>query len=699
MTELETKHELVHKVICEDFVDVNTATGVVHQSPGNGEEDFFAARKRGVPIFAPFDDEVKFTQDAGVFNGIFARDTDAIVVEELRKRGLLVAVKTIKHEYPTCWRSHHKLVWLARREYFLRTDKINDKVVKAAENVEYFFEPPKNRFLSFLREGKPWCISRERVWGTPLPIWKCEKCGAKTLVANKQELFEKALEKPQGHFELHKPWVDRITLKCEKCDAIMHREDFVLDTWHNSGASPHARFTEEEFEKYVPTEFLTEAMDQTRGWANSLLLEHVILTGRAEAPYKAFLFQGLVQDEKGRKMSKSLGNVIEANKLLEKYSADLCRFYLLWKCSPETFMNFDLQELTRRPYQVLSTLYHLNRFFVQNAEYDNFNPQKHTLEWVKKERQLKNSDLWLLSKLQGIIEEYTARLEKCEFNFALAVLEDYVIEAISRLYVPMVRKELWTDDPETLNRRLAIYATLWHVLKTVTFLFNPVTPYLSEMLYQKVYRKLDLTLPESVNFETWPKSDEKMRNKTLEEDFQTLFKYVSLVYSARQSAKLKRRWPLPKMVVVAPEEVCTALRNVEELLLELANVKTAEYTQKRPEYTSQEGWLSASEDNMQIILNVQRDESFLGEGLMRDLARRVQSLRKELGYVPTDILEAVHIAELDNDSIMLLQPFLKEMEKLVRAKIVNLHSRLEEIEAKWHEYQLDDKKIYIAIPR
>ena len=695
--ELEGKHELVHKVVLEDFVDVNTATGVVHQSPGNGEEDFFAAQKRGVPIFAPFDDEVKFTDDAGAFKGLFARDADQKVIEELRSRGLLVEVKTVKHEYPTCWRSHHKLVWLARKEYFLRTDKINAKVLEAAETVQYYYDSPKNRFLGFLKEGKPWCISRERVWGAPLPIWKCEKCGAKTLVASKEELVQKALEKPPADFELHKPWVDRIVLKCEKCGGLMRREDFVLDTWHNSGASPYARYTDQEFEKYVPVDFLTEGIDQTRGWANSLLLEYVILTGKPESPYKAFLFQGLAQDAKGRKMSKSLGNSVEANKLLEKYSADICRFYMLKKCSPIDFMSFDFNELNKRPYQVLSTLYHLSRFLLQNAEFDGFNSKEHTLEWAQREKQLKKADLWLLSKLQEVIEAYTGKLETCEFNFALAALEDYVIETVSRLYVPMVRKELWTDEPETLNRRLAVYATLWHVLKIATLLFNPVTPYLSEALYQKVYRKLDSELPESVNFENWPQPDDKLRSKTVEEEFATLFKCVSLTYAARQTAKLKRRWPLSKMVMVAPEKVCSALKSVEDLFLDLANVKNVCYTETAPEHAEGKDWVSATEADLQVFLNVQRDDKLLGEGLMRDLARRIQALRKELGYMPTDMLNAVHVAELDDESAKLLEPFVKEMEELVRTKTIRLGGSREDAKTEWHEYQMDDKKVYIAI--
>ena len=696
--ELETQNPLVHKVIGEDFVDVNTATGVVHLSPGNGEDDFWAAQRRGVPIFAPFDDEVKFTKDAGQFDGVFARDADFLVVEELRNRNAFVKVTKVKHEYPTCWRSHDKLVWLARKEYFLRTDKINGKVLEAAEKVKYFFEEPKNRFLGFLKEGKPWCISRERLWGTPLPIWTCEKCGDKRIVGSKKELFENAQEAIPANFELHKPWVDHVTFKCEKCGGTMRREDFVLDTWHNSGASPYARFTDEEAAKLVPTDFLTEGIDQTRGWANSLLLEYVILTGKPVAPYKSFLFQGLTQDAKGRKMSKSLGNVIETNRLLEKNSADLCRFYMMRKCSPIDFMNFDLQELNRRSYQVLSTLYHLSRFFLQNATFDEFTPSKYTLEWTFKAKKLQAADLWLLSKLQEEIEDYTGKLERSEFNAAVAGLDDFVIETLSRLYVPMIRKELWSDEPETFERRQTIYALLHHTLKTATLLFNPVTPFLSETLYQKVYRQLEPDLPESVNMAAWPVPNGKFRDKILEQEFETLLQAVSIAYAARQQGKLKRRWPLSKAIVVAPEKTLEALKQLEPLFLELTNVKAAEYATQVPEWVGGENWVSAQEDEVTVFVSGQRDDTLLGEGIMRDLARRVQALRKELGFVPTDVLESVHIAELDAESMGLLEPYLDEMAGLVRARKVYLHaSRKEEFDADWHESELDGKKIYLSI--
>ncbi|MBN1784869.1 MAG: isoleucine--tRNA ligase [Candidatus Bathyarchaeota archaeon] len=687
---------LIHTVVDEDFVDVTTATGIVHLAPANGEDDFLASQKRKLPMFAPFNEQAIFTEDAGKFAGFFVRKTDSMVIEELEKRRLLLKMKPIKHEYPTCWRSHHKLVWLARREYFVWIDKINDKVMEAAQKVQYFFDSPKNRFLAFLKEGKRWCISRDRTWGSPLPIWICEKCGAKTLVASKKELVEKAIELPGKDFELHKPWIDRVILKCESCGGRMQREHFVLDVWHNSGASPYARFTDQEFSKLVPVNFLTEAVDQTRGWANSLLLEHVIMTGKPVAPYEEFLFQGFVLDAKGRKMSKSLGNVLEINKMLQERSADITRFYFLWKCSPIDSMNFDPRELKGRPYQVMSTLYHLHNFFMQNAEYDNFNPKKHTLEWSTEQNVLTAPDRWLISKLQGLIGEFTEKAETCEFNFALSALEDFIVNILSREYVPMIRKDLWSDDPETLNRRLAVYSTLWHVLKTLVLISNPTTPFISEALYQAVYKKLDDSLPETVNLDSWPRPNLTLKDAALEEEFDVLLTTLPIVYSARQDAQLKRRWPLAKAIVVAPEKSQKALKKLEDLFLELTNIKAVEYADELPEFEAKQ-WAIASEGKVQVLLERTRDDALEGEGLMRDLARRVQALRRDLGFSPTDIVEAVHVAKLDDKDMELLNPFLTEMEGLVRAKTVQVHGERVKVDAEWHESKLDKKKVYVAV--
>ncbi|MFQ6134479.1 MAG: class I tRNA ligase family protein, partial [Nitrososphaerales archaeon] len=306
------RNERVHSVVAEEFVDVTTGSGLVHLSPANGEEDFEIAKRRGVPIYNPIDDQAEFTSEAGVFKGLFVRDADEKVAELLEKEGRLIKLGKITHEYPTCWRSHHKLVWTARREYFYWVEKLGDLAVEAAQKVEYFFEPPMNRFIEIIKEKVPWCVSRERVWGAPLPIWACSECGEKMGLFSRREIVKNAVELPDGpSFELHKPWIDRVKLKCSKCGGVAVREPYVLDTWHNSGAAPYASFVDDEYVKLVPVEFLTEGIDQTRGWAYTLLVEHVIMTGKPEAPYKAFLFQGHILDEKGNKMSKSLGNMIE----------------------------------------------------------------------------------------------------------------------------------------------------------------------------------------------------------------------------------------------------------------------------------------------------------------------------------------------------------------------------------------------------
>ena len=345
----------VHRVVTEDFVDTTTGTGLVHISPANGEDDFAVAQKLGVPVFAPFDDQVRFTSEAGTFSGLFARDADEKVISELKEKGALVYAGQLTHDYPVCWRSEHRIVWLARREYFYWVDRIRKDVVRAAERVEYFFDDPRNRFLAGLEESPPWCVTRERVWGTPLPVWVCESCKERIGAFSRKSIVAQAVELPDGpDFELHRPWIDRVVLRCPRCGGKSYREPFVLDTWHNSGASPYASFTDEEVKALVPVNFLTEAIDQTRGWAYTLLLLNVIRTGKPQAPYRKFLFQGHVLDEKGQKMSKRLGNVIQGLDLLRNNSVDVARFYVISKASPEDSVNFDMKEMAGRPHTRLS---------------------------------------------------------------------------------------------------------------------------------------------------------------------------------------------------------------------------------------------------------------------------------------------------------------------------------------------------------
>ncbi|MFI5420040.1 MAG: class I tRNA ligase family protein, partial [Nitrososphaerales archaeon] len=370
-TKIDAESPLVHSIVSEDFVDVTTGSGLVHMAPANGEDDFEVSRKRNVPIFNPIDGQANFTEKAGIFSGLFVRDADQKVADALKERGSLLRYGKIKHEYPICWRSGHRLVWLARREYFYFVDRLKEMAVEAAENTEYFYEPPRNRFVEIVKEKRPWCISRERVWGTPLPIWKCPKCEERLGLFSRREILEKAKSLPDGaDFELHRPWIDRVEIHCPKCESLMQREPFVLDTWHNSGAAPYAAHSDTEYREYIPMPFLTEGIDQTRGWAYSLLIENVILSKKAQSPYDSVLFKGHVLDEKGEKLSKSKGNFVPVRQLLEENSVDLIRLYLNWKSSPIDSINFAKSEMVTRPYQILSTLYHMHVFYFQNANFD-----------------------------------------------------------------------------------------------------------------------------------------------------------------------------------------------------------------------------------------------------------------------------------------------------------------------------------------
>ncbi len=752
----------VHRVVAEEFVDTQTGTGLVHLSPANGEEDFQVATRRGVPIFAPIDDSVRFTEEAGRFAGLYVRDADSLVSKLLTESGSLVNEGTLEHEYPTCWRSGHRLVWVARREYFYWIDRVKDKLVEAAEKVEYYFEQPRNRFIEFIKQSPPWCISRERVWGTPLPIWVCGECKEKVPAFSRSTIIQKAKELPDGkEFELHRPWIDRIVLTCPKCGGDCRREPFVLDTWHNSGSAPLAAFTDGERKALVPVEHLTEGIDQTRGWAYTLLVLNVVYEQKPASPYRAFLFQGHVLDEKGRKMSKSLGNVLDALKMLNEGSVDLLRYYIMWKSSPVDALSLDTKEMAGRPYQILNTLYHLHVYLQQNGEQDGFDPRKHTVKWATAKRLLTQVDLWILYNVQQAAAAVEEAYRTARYNEACRELERQIVEVVSQGYVRMVRNELWSDTPKEKARRLAIFAVLGHALSTVDMLLHPVSPYLTEYLSQEVFAGGAWKSP--LVLEELPKVALPKTAKAESEAVEFALVVEGACNSARVKAKLKRRWPLRSMVVYVPPEKAARMRRAQKLISLLCNVKKVSFATKvsslpisvtltpnrsqiganfkektndvlarlRP-LEGDEAWetyrsgqpiklaaakgenlevpISAMEFNFRgtgdweaaargeaiVAIEKVRDDKLMAEGVERDVARRLQALRKKRGYSPAAVLAKARVAGLDEETVSMLAPLKTHLAFLVRVKDVEILSERSGPD-EWEEDELDGRPVYLDV--
>ena len=762
------KSDNYHVAVAESFVDVTAGSGLVHLSPANGEEDIKIANKRKVKIFSPIDDEVKFTTQAGKYTGMFVRDADRIIVEDLKECNALVKIGKIKHKYPLCWRSHHPIVWLARRGWFYKLDRLENKAIEAAESVEYFFEQPKNRFLGIIKERHPWCISRERIWGCPLPVWNCEDCGEKNWFFTRKEIVDAADNLPDGEdFELHRPWIDNISVKCKKCNSTKtKREEYVLDTWHNSGSAPYSSLSDEEYSKEIPAPFFTEGIDQTRGWAYTLLIENVILNNSPTPPFKSFLFQGHVLDEKGGKMSKSKGNVLDGAELLQKYPVDLIRFYFMWKASPIEPLSFSTDELMSRPYQVINILFNLHLYFKQNSEYDNFEQSK-TIEWVKQNDLLTSPDIWLLSKLQKLIQEITGKIQTCKFHEGAKAIDEFIINNLSQVYIPITRRELWDEGEEKKNRRLAIYAVLSKVLKTLDILIHPFCPFTSEYLYQTVFDE-----KQSILLDKWPQYQESLVNEKIEESFDIMKDVVSVSSAARMKGKLKRRWPLNEAQICVRKDQKTKLESLSELLQSQLNIEkfsivetekesgleqilelkqlglpvkaiielerkkigpkarqhmgklVAAFTETNPEeiisslqkdgkydfdiggeiisldnedfvidFDANENFAVSKRDNYIVFISTSRNREMMAKGLVKDVARRLQTLRKERGYTPTDVLGVASILDLDDESLEMVKERADELAFLVRVKQVNFTESCKE----YKDDDIDGQKIRISV--
>jgi isoleucyl-tRNA synthetase len=509
--EFREKYEWAHRVILGEHVTLEDGTGLVHTAPGHGEEDFEVGKQYGLPIYSPLDDEGRYVE--GKWEGKFVKDADPEIIGYLKEKGLLVKAGTIEHKYPHCWRCKTPLIFRATDQWFLKISKVKDKIIEENDkNVTWYPDWVKIRYDNGVMNSGDWCISRQRYWGIPLPIWVCEECGNIHVVGSFDELKEMSkepIEKDFHEVDLHKPWVDTVTLKCPKCGGDMKRVKDVLDVWFDSGIASWASLDyprrKDLFERLWPADFIVEGEDQVTKWFYSQQAASVVAFDTV--PYKKVAMHGYVLDEKGDKMSKSLGNIIRPEEVVQKEGRDPFRFYMLWATTPWENLRFSWKGLAqvKRMLNILWNVYILASTYMS---LDNFDPTKVNPE----ELPFREEDRWILSRVNTLISAVEDGIETFYLTRATRAIEYFVTEDLSRWYVRLIRKRLWIekDDPD----KLAAYWTLWKVFDVLLRLMAPVTPYITEEIYQNLIRPF--SGKESVHLEDWPKKDESWVDEELE---------------------------------------------------------------------------------------------------------------------------------------------------------------------------------------
>ncbi|MFQ5998871.1 MAG: isoleucine--tRNA ligase, partial [Candidatus Bathyarchaeia archaeon] len=507
------KHDAkyAHSIVLGEHVTVEDGTGCVHTAPAHGPEDFEVGQKYGLETFSPVGQNGIFKAETGKYAGKFAKTTDPEIINDLRSKNLLVKSGEIEHDYPLCWRCDSPLIYIADRQWFIKTEPIRARMI--AENKEVDWVPDwagKNRFGEWLVNSGDWCISRSRIWGSPLNVWKCEKCGHFDVLGTRSELKHRAKKMPT-HFELHRPWIDEVELSCNKCNASMKRVPFVLDTWLDSGMAHSASVgylsDDTLFSRLYPYDFITEAIDQTRGWFYSLLATSVVLFEKK--PYNRVLCQGHILDKFGQKMSKSKGNVVWANGAIEQQGADPLRLYVLSKAAPEDTLAYDEDEIdqVKRKLTIFWNVYGFTRSYMA---LDRFTPE----EWQSAETilpSLRFEDKWLLSKTQALVHEVTRQMEELRLHKAARLILDFVLDEISRFYIKVIRRRTWIEASDI--EKTAAYWTLHRSLTICARLLAPFAPHVAESLFQAITNS-----ETSVQSADWPTPEDRLRDVGLEEE-------------------------------------------------------------------------------------------------------------------------------------------------------------------------------------
>lgn len=559
-------------VIKGDFVSTQDGTGIVHIAPAFGEEDYKVGRENDLPVLQPVDLEGKFTKEVTPWNGMFVKNADPEIIKHLKETGKLLYATTYKHTYPFCWRCNSPLLYYARHSWFIKTTAYKDEVLANNEKINWFPDYIKDgRFKNFLENMVDWAISRDRYWGTPLPIWVCS-CGHKHLVESIAELKTKSKNCPDN-IELHKPYVDEVELICDVCKGTMKRVPEVIDCWFDSGAMHTAQWhypfeNKEKFEQNFPADFICEAIDQTRGWFYSLLVTSTFV--HKSPPYKNVVVLGLICDKNGIKMSKSKGNVLDCMSLFEKYGADAVRWSLYSGTAPWNTRRFYEEHIAESQRRFLGTLQNVYSFYVMYANVENFNPLNYSVP-VKERPYL---DRWIISRFNNTVKDVRNALDIFEITKATTALETFV-DQLSNWYVRRSRRRFWSSE-QTIHK-ISAFLTLYEVLVGLSKLLAPFVPFITEDIWQNLVCRIDKNAPKSVHLSDYPICDESLIEYDIEKSMDYAMKVVVLGRAARNVANIKVRQPLSVMkVLVNNLQEQNILKELNELITDELNIKMIE---------------------------------------------------------------------------------------------------------------------------
>ena len=687
--ELDAK---AYYVTCDGYVTTSDGTGIVHIAPAFGADDALVGRKYKLPFLQLVDNRGKMTAET-TWAGTFCKDADKEILKDLNIRGLLFKSIPFEHSYPFCWRCDTPLIYYARDSWFIEMTSVKDELIKNNNKVNWIPESiGKGRFGDWLKNVQDWGISRDRYWGTPLNIWECS-CGHRHAIGSIEELKSMSDNCPDD-IELHRPYIDAVKIKCPECGGEMTRVKEVIDCWFDSGAMPFAQWhypfeNKEIFEENFPADFISEAVDQTRGWFYSLMAISTLIFD--ETPYKNVIVLGLVQDENGQKMSKSKGNAVDPFDALETYGADAIRWYFYSNSAPWLPNKFYAKAVTEGQRKFLGTLWNTYAFYVLYANIDKFDPTKYTLDYDN----LPVMDKWIISRLNTVIKVVDNNLANYKITETSKVLQDFVDE-LSNWYVRRSRERFWVKDMP--QDKINAYMTLYTVLVNFVKISAPMIPFMADDIYRNLVCSVDVSAPESVHLCDFPVYDEKLIDSKLEEDMELVLEIVVLGRAARNNANIKNRQPLGKMFIKAED----ALNEFySAIVAEELNVKNLEFTNEVSEFTSytfkpqlktlgpkygkdlgkirnilaeldgnaamaeldekgtltldlggseavltkedllidmsqKEGFEAVSDRGITVVIDTTLTDELIEEGFVREIISRIQTMRKEAGFEVMD---------------------------------------------------------------